>query len=55
MKIESLQTEIISSLESGTSFFFQKQLNTLKDKCKKLMQNSYSDYKSQIDNLRKRN
>ena len=31
---------------------FQKELNTLKDKCE-LMQNSYSNYIGQTDNLRK--
>ena len=46
MKIESLKTEIISSL-------FQKELNTMKDKWEKLIQNSYSNYICQIDNLRK--
>ena len=49
MEIESLKTEIISSLESTISFLFQKELNTLKDKCEKLMQNSYSNYKGQIE------
>ena len=43
-KIESLKTEIISSLESTFSSLFQKELNTLKDKCEKLTQNSYSNY-----------
>ena len=33
MKIESLKTEIISSLESTISSLFQKELNTMKDKC----------------------
>ena len=42
MKIESLKTEIISSLESTISPMFQNKLNTLKDNCEKLMQNSYS-------------
>ena len=32
---------------------FQKELNTMKDKCEKLIQNSYSNYICQIDNLRK--
>ena len=55
MKIENLKTEIISSLESAISFLFLKELNKLKDKCGKLMQNSYSNsyYKGQIVNLRK--
>ena len=52
MKIESLKTEIISSLESTISSLFQKELNTMKDKCEKLKQNSYSNYMCQIDNLR---
>ena len=37
MKIESLKAEIIFSLESTISFLFQEELNTLKDKCEKLM------------------
>ena len=53
MKIQSLKTEIISSLESTISSLFQKELNTLKDNCEKLMQNSYSNYIGQRDNLRK--
>ena len=53
MKIVSLKTEIISSLESTISFLFQKELNTLKDKCKNLMQNCNSNYKGQIDYSRK--
>ena len=53
MKIESLKTQIISSLESTISSLFQKELNRMKDKCKKLIQNSYSNYICQIDNLRK--
>ena len=53
MKIESLKTEITSSLESTISSLFQKELNTMKDKCEKLIQNSYSNYICQIDNLRK--
>ena len=53
MKIENLKTEIILSLESTISFLFQKKLNTLKGKCGKLMQNSYSNYKAQIGDLRK--
>ena len=53
MKIESLKTEIISSLESTISSLFQKELNTMKDKWEKLIQNSYSNYICQIDNLRK--
>ena len=53
MKIESLKTEIISSLESTISSLFQKELNTMKDKCEKLIQNSYSNYICQIDNSRK--
>ena len=53
MKIESLKTEIMSSLESTISSLFQKELNTMKDKCEKLIQNSYSNYICQIDNLRK--
>ena len=53
MKIENSKTEIISSLKLTIFFLFQKEFNTLKDKCEKLMQNSYSDYKGQIDNLRK--
>ena len=44
---------IISSLESTISSLFQKVLNTLKDKCEKLMQNPYSNCISQIDNLGK--
>ena len=56
-KIENLKTEINSSLESTISFLFQKKFKrlkeTLKDKCEKLMRNSYSDYKGQINNLRK--
>ena len=32
---------------------FQKELTTMKDKCEKLIQNSYSNYICQIDNLRK--
>ena len=43
MKIESLKTEIISSLESTISSLFQKELNTMNDKCEKLIQNSYSN------------
>ena len=54
MKFESLKTEIISSLESIISSLFQKELNTVKDKCEKLIQNSYSNYICQIDNLRKK-
>ena len=42
MKIESLKTEIISSLESTSSSLFQNKLNILKDQFEKLMQNSYS-------------
>ena len=53
IKIESLKTKIISSLESTISSLFQKELNTMKDKCEKLIQNSYSNYICQIDNLRK--
>ena len=53
MEIENLKTEVIPSLESTISFLFQKELNTLKDKCEKLMQNSYSNYKGHMDNLRK--
>ena len=53
MKIESLKTEIISSFESTISSLFQKELNTMKDKCEKLIRNSYSNYICQIDNLRK--
>ena len=53
MKIESLKTEIISSLESTISSLFQKELNTMKDWCEKLIQNSYSNYICHIDNLRK--
>ena len=49
MKIEILKTEMISSISS----LFQKELNTLKDKDEKLMQNSYSNYIFQIDNLRR--
>ena len=41
MKTESLKIEIISSLESIISSLFQKELNTMKDKCEKLIQNSY--------------
>ena len=51
MKIESLKTETVSSLESAISLLFQKELNTIKDKCEKLMHKSYSNYISQIDNL----
>ena len=32
---------------------FKRLKETLKDKCEKLMRNSYSDYKGQINNLRK--
>ena len=53
MKIENLKTEIISSLESTISSLFQKELNTMKDWCEKLIQNSYSNYICHIDNLRK--
>ena len=53
MKIESLKTEIISSLESIISSLFQEEFNTMKDKCEKLIQNSYSNYICQIDTLRK--
>ena len=53
METESLKTEIISSLESTISSLFQKELNTMKDTCEKLIQNSYSNYICQIDNLRK--
>ena len=53
MKIESLKTEIISSLESTISSLFQKELNTMKDTWEKLIQNSYSNYIYQIDNLTK--
>ena len=49
MKIESLKTKIISSLESTISSLFQKELNAIKDKCEKLPQNSYSNYIYQID------
>ena len=42
MKIESLKTEIISSLESTSSSLFQNKLNILEDQFEKLMQNSYS-------------
>ena len=49
MKIEILKTEIISSISS----LLQKELNTLKDKYEKLMQNSYSNYIFQVDNLKK--
>ena len=49
----TLKTEIISSVESIISTLFQKELNSLKDKCEKLMQNSYSDCMCQTDNLRK--
>ena len=52
-EIENLKTEIISPLETTVSIFFQKELNTLKDKCEKLKQNSYSNYKDQINKLRK--
>ena len=52
MKIEDLKTEIISSLESTISLLVQKELNTLKDSCEKLMQKSYSYYNEQIDSLR---
>ena len=55
MKIENLKTEIISSLESTISSLFQKELNTMKDKCENLIQNSYSNYICQMDNLRKEN
>ena len=53
MKLKSLKTEIIFSLESTISSLFQKELNTMKDKCEKLIQNSYSNYICQINNLRK--
>ena len=53
MKFECLKTEISSSLESTISSLFQKELNTMKDNCKKLIQKSYSNYICQIDNLRK--
>ena len=53
MKIENLKTEIISSLESTNSSLFQKELNTMKVKCEKLIQNSYSNYKCQIKNVKK--
>ena len=53
LKIESLKNEIISSLESTIFSLFQKELNTIKDKCEKLIQNSYSNYICQIDTLRK--
>ena len=46
MKIEILKTEITSSL-------FQKELNTWKYQCAKLMKNSNSNGIGQIDNLRK--
>ena len=52
MKIEILKTEVISFLESTFSSLFQKVLNTMKDKCEKLIQNSYSNYICQINNLR---
>ena len=48
MKIGSLKTEIISSLGSTISSLFQKEIDTMK-----LIQNSYSNYICQIDNLRK--
>ena len=53
MKTESLKTEIISSLESTISSLFQKELKIMKDKCEKFIQNFYSNYICQIDNLRK--
>ena len=53
MKIESVKTDTISSLESTISSLFQKELNTMKGKCEKLIRNSYSNYICQIDNLRK--
>ena len=53
MKIENLNTEIISSLESTISALCQEESNTLKDKCEKLKQNSYSNCIGQLDNLRK--
>ena len=37
MKIQSLKTEMISSLKSTISLLFQKELNTSKDKCEKLI------------------
>ena len=49
MKTESLKTEIISSLESTISSLLQRELNTMKDKCEKLIQNSHSNYICQID------
>ena len=52
MKILSLKTEIIYSLESALSSLFQGELRTLKDISEKLMQNSYLNYIGQIDNLR---
>ena len=53
LKIESLKTEIISFLESTISSLFPTELNTMKDWCEKLMQNSYSNYICQIHNLKK--
>ena len=40
LTIENLKAEIISSLESTNYFLFQKELNTLKEKCEKLIQHS---------------
>ena len=40
LTIENLKAEIISFLESTNYFLFQKELNTLKEKCEKLIQNS---------------
>ena len=37
LKIECLKNEIISSLESTIFSLFQKELNTIKDKCEKLI------------------
>ena len=53
LEIENLKTRIIFSVETANSFLFQKDLNTFKDNCKRLMQNFYQDYEGQIDNLKK--
>ena len=55
IKIANFQAEIISSLEAAISFLVHKELKTMNDKCEKLIQNSNSKYRGQIDNLRKKN
>ena len=54
IKIANLQAQIISSLEAAISFLVHKELKAMNDKCEKLIQNSNSNYKGQIDNLRKK-